>query len=51
MTQAQIEKQIQVIHEATAEALKSKESSRQFLIDMGLIKSKPQKKITRKNKK
>jgi hypothetical protein len=51
MTQAQIQRQIEVIHEATAEALKSPESTRQFLIEVGLIKDKPQKKNNQKNKK
>jgi len=50
MTQIAIQQQIEVIRQATAEALKSKESARQFLIDAGIIKddkkqqSTPQKK-------
>ena len=38
MTQAEIQRQIEVIRLATAEAMKSKESARQFLIDAGIIK-------------
>jgi hypothetical protein len=50
MTQIAIQRQIEAIEQATAEALKSKESARQFLIDAGIIKddkkqpSAPQKK-------
>jgi hypothetical protein len=38
MTQSAIQKQIEVIQQASAEARKSKESARQFLIDAGIIK-------------
>jgi hypothetical protein len=38
MTQSAIQKQIEVIRQASAEARKSKESARQFLIDAGIIK-------------
>lgn len=38
MTQIAIQQQIDAIEQATAEALKSKESARQFLIDAGIIK-------------
>ena len=38
MTQSAIQKQIEVIQLASAEARKSKESARQFLIDAGIIK-------------
>lgn len=38
MTQIAIERQIEVIRQASAEARKSKETARQFLIDAGIIK-------------
>jgi len=38
MTQIAIQKQIEVIREASAEARKTKESARKFLIDAGIIK-------------
>jgi hypothetical protein len=38
MTQSAIQKQIEVIRQASAEARKSKESARQFLVDAGIIK-------------
>jgi hypothetical protein len=38
MTQSAIQKQIEVIRQASAEARKSKESARQFLIDACIIK-------------
>ena len=40
MTQSAIQKQIEIIRKASAEARKSKESARQFLIDAGIIKEK-----------
>ena len=40
MTQIAIQQQIEVIRQASAEARKSKESARQFLIDAGIIKAK-----------
>ena len=49
MTDAQIQHQIEVIRRATADALKSKESARQFLIDAGIIK--PEKKEPHPSKK
>jgi hypothetical protein len=51
MTQAQIDEQIQIIREVSAEALKSKEASRKFLIDAGIIQDKPPKKKAPKKKK
>ena len=38
MTQLAIQQQIEAIRKASAEALKSKETARQFLIDAGIIK-------------
>ncbi|NII25910.1 hypothetical protein HB364_12500 [Pseudoflavitalea sp. X16] len=38
MTQITIQQQIEVIRQASAEARKTKESARQFLIDAGIIK-------------
>ena len=49
MTQIAIQQQIEVIRKASAEALKSKETARQFLIDAGIIKD--QKKIKSSAKK
>ena len=46
MTQAAIQQQIEAIRQASAEALKSKETARQFLIDAGIIKDKKSEKIT-----
>jgi hypothetical protein len=40
MTQSAIQKQVEVIRQASAEARKSRESARQFLIDAGIIKEK-----------
>ena len=40
MTQTAIQQQIEVIRRASAEARKSKETARQFLIDAGIIKEK-----------
>jgi hypothetical protein len=37
MTQSAIQKQIDIIRQASAEARKSKESARQFLIDAGAV--------------
>jgi len=50
MTQEQIERQIEVIRLAGAEACKSKESARQFLIDAGIIREKKKKSSTTKKK-
>ncbi|HTE34704.1 MAG TPA: hypothetical protein VK666_30200 [Chryseolinea sp.] len=44
MTQITVEQQIEAIKKVTAEALKSKESARQFLIDAGIIEDKKPKK-------
>ncbi len=49
MTQAEIQHQIEVIRRATAKALQSKETARQFLIDAGIIKD--EKKVSRPTKK
>ncbi len=38
MTETQIKEQILVIKQATAEASKSKETARKFLMDAGIIK-------------
>ncbi|HEY4065223.1 MAG TPA: hypothetical protein VGM30_25155 [Puia sp.] len=49
MTQIAIQQQIEAIRQATADALRSKESARQFLIDAGIIKDdKKQQSITPK---
>ena len=40
MTQADIQKALDAIERVKTEALKSKEASRQFLIDAGIIKGK-----------
>ncbi len=37
MTEKEIEEQIEIIRKASDEAMKSKESARQFLIDAGII--------------
>ena len=50
MTQAQIDRQIEVLRKVSAEILKSKEASRQFLIDAGIIEDKPKKKASKKKK-
>jgi hypothetical protein len=47
MTQADIQKALDAIERGAAKALKSKEASRQFLIDAGIIKGK---KTTRKKR-
>jgi hypothetical protein len=45
MTQEQIRRQIEAIHQATADAIKSPETARQFLIDAGIfLEDKPKKK-------
>jgi hypothetical protein len=49
MTQTEIQQQIEVIRQATAEALKSKETARQFLIDAGIIRE--ERKVSSKGKK
>lgn len=38
MTDEQCEKQIEVLHKAAKEALKSRESALQFLIDAGIVR-------------
>jgi hypothetical protein len=50
MTSIEIQKQIDIIRQATAEAIKSKESALQFLIDAGIIKKeqKPKKSPAKK---
>ncbi len=51
MTQAAVQKQIKAIEKVTAEALKSKETAKQILIDAGILKEKlPNKKTPKKNK-
>jgi hypothetical protein len=50
MTQIAIQHQIEVIRQATAEARKSKETARQFLIDAGIIKDKIKEKTVEKKK-
>lgn len=45
MTQEQIDKQITVLRKASAEAGKSKESARQFLMEAGIIKKQTAKAI------
>jgi len=50
MTQEQIQRQIEVIRLAAAEALKSKQASRQFLINIGVIKQRKKRKPSAKNK-
>ncbi len=44
MTQTAIQRQIEIIRQASAEARKSKESARQFLIEAGIIKDEQKKK-------
>jgi len=41
MTKSAVQEQIDVINRATAKALKSKETARQFLLDAGIILAKP----------
>ncbi|HMH20293.1 MAG TPA: hypothetical protein VK563_00885 [Puia sp.] len=50
MTQEFIQRQIEIIQKAGAEACKSKESARQFLIDAGIIKDKKRKTSPNKKK-
>ena len=50
MTQIAIQQQIDVIRQATAEALKSKETARQFLIDAGIIRDEKKTTPTEKKK-
>jgi hypothetical protein len=50
MTQIAIQRQIEVIRQATAEARKSKETARQFLIDAGIIKDNAKVKVSGKKK-
>jgi hypothetical protein len=50
MTQAQIDQQIEIIRAATAKALVSKEASREFLINAGIIRDKPKKRASKKKK-
>jgi hypothetical protein len=50
MTQTAIQQQIEVIRQATVEALKSKETARQFLIDAGIIKGEKKETSTQKKK-
>jgi len=51
MTQTAIQQQIEVIRRASAEARKSKEIARQFLIDAGIIKEKGRAKVEEKKAK
>lgn len=50
MTQTAIQQQIEVIRQASAEARKTKESARQFLIDAGIIKAEGKEKVVEKKK-
>ncbi len=50
MTQIAIQQQIEVIRQASAEARKTKESARQFLIDAGIIKEERKEKVAEKKK-
>jgi hypothetical protein len=50
MTQQQIDRQIEAIRIVGAEVLKSKEASRQFLINIGVIKQRKKRKPSAKNK-
>lgn len=50
MTQIAIQQQIEAIRKASAEAGKSKETARQFLIDAGIIKTSPVKEVAKKKK-
>jgi hypothetical protein len=50
MTQHAIQQQIDIIRQASAEARKSKETARQFLIDAGIIKEKNKGKATARKK-
>ena len=53
MTQVAIREQIEAIRAASAEARKSPETARQFLIDAGILKENPKKdvKVETKTKK
>jgi hypothetical protein len=50
MTQISIQEQIEIIRQASAEARKSKETARQFLIDAGIIKEESKEKVAGKKK-
>jgi len=50
MTQISIQQQIEIIRQASAEARKSKETARQFLIDAGIIKGESKEKAAEKRK-
>jgi len=50
MTQIAIQQQIEIIRQASAEARKSKETARQFLVDAGIIKDKSKEKDSVKKK-
>ena len=50
MTQIAIQQQIEVIQQASAEARKSKETARQFLVDAGIIKAESKEKTPSKKK-
>jgi hypothetical protein len=50
MTQTAIQQQIEIIRQASAEARKSKETARQFLIDAGIIKDEKKVKTAKKKK-
>ena len=50
MTQNAIQKQIDIIRQASAEARKSRENARQFLIDAGIIKEGKKNQTVRKKK-
>ena len=50
MTQTAIQRQIEAIRQVSAEARRTKESARQFLIDAGIIKDGKKEKIVDKKK-
>ena len=50
MAQISIQQQIEIIRQASAEARKSKETARQFLIDAGIIKEESKGKTAEKKK-
>jgi hypothetical protein len=50
MTDAAIQRQIEVIKKINSEARKSKETAKKFLIDAGIIKEKPSIKSVKKKK-
>jgi hypothetical protein len=50
MTDEQMQRQIEIIQQASAEARKSKESARQFLMDAGIIKENKKTKLSSKKK-